>query len=111
VAALKTYALFIYRNIELRLTSGTFYEFDFALRWKRGQRLLFAGKKADRTWKRFVRPEAMPPVEESLDLHARGAGRVKMIHKDVEQSGVLHRTSSYCHDILALPAVLKGKSD
>ena len=85
-----TYALFVYRDIELRPACWTFYGFEFALRWKRCQRLLLAGKKADRTWKRFVRPEAMPPIKEPLDIHARSAGRVKMIHKDVEQSGVLH---------------------
>ena len=90
---MKTCALFVYRDIELCPTSGTFYGFEFALRCKRCQRLLLAGKKADRTRKRFVRPEAMPSFKEPLDIHARSAGRVKMIHKDVEQSGVLHGAS------------------
>lgn len=90
---MKTYGLLIYRDIEPRPTRRTFYGFEFALRWKRCQRLLLAGKETDRTGKRFVRPEAMPPIKEPLDIHARSAGRVKVVHEDVEQSGVLHRAS------------------
>jgi hypothetical protein len=58
----------------------------------------------------------MPPIEEPLDIHARSAGRVEMIHKDVEQSGVLHGASvvlsshpSTACAALGQPAERKGR--
>jgi hypothetical protein len=91
IGALETHVLFIYRYIELRPTCRAFDGFEFALRWQCCERLLLAGKKADRTWKRFMRPEVMPPINEPLDVHSRSAGRFQMVHKDVEKCGVLHR--------------------
>jgi hypothetical protein len=85
-----SHSSFIYRYIELRPASRTFDGFEFALRWKRCQRLLLAGKKADRTWKRFMWSQAMPPVNEPLDVQSPSAGRFQVVHKDVEKCGVLH---------------------
>jgi hypothetical protein len=72
IGAVETYALFIYRNIELRPTSRTFDGFEFALRWQCCERLLLAGQVANRARKRFLCSQAMPSINEPLNLDWRG---------------------------------------
>jgi hypothetical protein len=72
IGVLETYALFIDRDIELRPASRTFDGFEFALRWKRCQRLLLAGQVANRARKRFLWSQAMPSINEPLNLDWRG---------------------------------------
>jgi hypothetical protein len=71
IGAQETYALLIDRDIELRPASRAFDGFEFALRRQCCEWLFFAGKKADRTWKRFMWSHAMPPINEPLNLDCR----------------------------------------
>jgi len=68
---LETYALFIYRDIELRPASRTFDPFEFALRWQCCERLLLAGQVTNRARKRFMWSQAVPSINEPLNLDCR----------------------------------------
>jgi hypothetical protein len=67
--ALDAYALFIYWYIELRPTSRAFYGFEFASRWQCHKRLLLAGQVANRARQRFLCSQAMPSINEPLNLN------------------------------------------
>jgi hypothetical protein len=72
VCALETCALFVYWYIELGLTSRTFDGFEFALRWQCCERLFLAGQVANRARKRLLCSQAMPSINEPLNLDWRG---------------------------------------
>jgi hypothetical protein len=75
-AASPLFRLLVNRYIELRSTSRTFNRLEFASRRQCCKRLFFSSQEADRTWKRFVRSQAVPPVDEPLNVHWRCAGRL-----------------------------------
>jgi hypothetical protein len=52
--------------------------------------MLFSREEAGWTRKRLVRSQAMPSVDEALDVHWSCVGRFQIVHQDVKQSGVLH---------------------
>lgn len=77
-------ALVIDWYIELRPAARTFDGFIFALCGQDNKRLLLAGQIADGARKRFVRPQSMPPIDESLNLDRGCVVRLEVIEKDVK---------------------------